>query len=73
MPAWTPAFLMQGYDSASSCLANFAPTQNSPNTMRPEPRKNSLKLFLFYIGGGEKFIKGVFARFRPRPACAIIQ
>jgi len=26
----------------------------------------------FYIGGGEKFIKGVFARFRPRPACVIV-
>ena len=48
-----------------SCLANFGWGQNSPNTLRPLPRKNSLKLFFFYIGGGEKFIKGVFARFRP--------
>jgi len=28
-------------------------------------QKFSKKFFLFYIGGGEKFIKGVFARFRP--------
>lgn len=86
--AWPPAFLMQGYDSCLaeaergsnsakaggfSCLANFAPTQNAPNTLRPQPRKNSLKLFLlFYIGGGEKFIKGVFARFRsPQPPVVI--
>jgi len=28
-------------------------------------QKFSKKSLLFYIGGGEKFIKGVFARFRP--------
>src|SRR3990167_9372578 len=32
-----------------SCLANFGWGQNSPNTLRPQPRKNSLnKPFLFY-------------------------
>jgi len=31
-----------------------------------------LKIVFILFGGGEKFIKGVFARFRPRPACAVV-
>ena len=50
------------------CLSNFAPTQNSPNTIRPQPRKNSLKNSFILYSGGEKFIKGVFAQLSPLPA-----
>jgi len=42
-----------------SCLANFGWGQNSPNTLRPLPRKNPKQKVLFYCGGGQKFLKGV--------------
>jgi len=59
MLAWPPAFYAR-VRFGFSCLAHFGRRRNAPNTMRPQPRKNSLKLFLlFYIGGGEKFIKDV--------------
>jgi len=68
MLAWPPASYA-GIRFGFSCLANFAPTQNSPNTIRPQPRKNSLNnSFLFILAAAKKlvlsevegFIKGVF-------------
>ena len=35
--AW---WLCKGFDSASSCLADFGRRQNPPNTLRSLPRKN---------------------------------
>ncbi|MDP2940573.1 MAG: hypothetical protein Q8O13_10975, partial [Candidatus Omnitrophota bacterium] len=55
---WEPAKFAKHYVSSTS-----------QKFFNPEPNfvliRGSKKIFLFYIGGGEKFIKGVFARFRP--------
>ena len=49
-----------------SCLPHFGWGQNAANTLASSTsQKFSKQFLLFYISGGEKFIKGVFARFRP--------
>jgi len=59
MLAWPPAFLMQGHDSAFSCLANFGWGKIRQTLSVLNLAKILLNYSFFYIGGGEKFIKGV--------------
>jgi hypothetical protein len=59
LPAWAgghaglaASISYAGVRFGFSCLANFGRRQNSPNTMRPQPRKNSLKNSFILYGGG---------------------
>ena len=57
LPAWAGGHA--GVRFGFSCLANFGWGQNSPNTLRPLPRKNLESKTSFYIAAAKKFLKGV--------------
>ena len=73
LPAWAgghagldASIFHAGVRFGFSCLPHFGRGQNAADTIASSTsQKFSKKSFLFYIGGGEKFIKGVFTRFRP--------